>query len=550
MTMGKLLVVDDDELTREILASILEAEGYEVQQAENGKRAYEFLKDSQDVDLIVCDINMPEMDGIELISLLRGEMASETPLIVLSGNDQVAVAIEAINKGASAYLIKDENIDQTVSIAVEQALDKKRIVDENRQLMEAIKVKNEELSGIVHTMTDVGTSLSSKDSTQELLDVVIECGKRLTNAQGGILYLASGDKLAPKAWSLGSEEVELVSMDLSGNRPAQSSQEKGLPVIIDNIDECTSLNVEEIKRYCQAGGISAKSLLAVPLKGTEGGSVGVLQLINAKGKLHGKVMPFDEGHSRYIESLAAQAALVIENTRLHEENIRATRLSALGEGIAGAAHCVKNILTGFDGGRYILDVGLKKGKMEKIEQGWEMLKRNSDILKQLVLDMLDYSKARTPEFSETDVNELCENIASLEKEKAHEKNAKLILSLEENLCKATIDGKAIYRAILNLVGNAVDALPETGGTVTITTKSDMDAKELLITVADTGCGIKPENLENIFKPFFSTKGAKQGTGLGLAVTQKVIGEHGGDLSVESELGKGTTFVICLPIEPI
>ena len=549
MTMGKLLVVDDDELTREILASILEAEGYEVQQAENGKSAYEYLKKDDEVELIVCDINMPEMDGIELISLLRGEMASDTPLIVLSGNDQVAVAIEAINKGASAYLIKDENIDRTVSIAVEQALDKKRIVDENRQLMEAIKVKNEELSGIVRTMTDVGISLSSKDSTKELLDVVIQCGKRLTNAAGGILYLAQGERLIPKAWNLGRTSIELDSMELIGDQPAQSSQEKGLSVIIDDLDECTSFNVEVIKKYCEKGGISAKSLLAVPLKGTESSSVGVLQLINAKDQQEGKVIPFNEGHSRYIESLAAQAALVIENTRLHEENIRATRLSALGEGIAGAAHCVKNILTGFDGGRYILDVGLKKGKMEKIEQGWEMLKRNSDILKQLVLDMLDYSKERTPELTETDVNEICENVASLEKEKAHEKKGELILALDENLGKTKVDGKAIYRAILNLVGNAIDALSEEGGSVTLSTRGDLEAKELTITVTDTGCGISPENLENIFKPFFSTKGAKQGTGLGLAVTQKVIGEHGGSLTVESELGSGTTFVISLPLVP-
>ncbi len=545
MAQGKILVVDDDELTREILASILEADGYAVEQAANGKEAYETLKSSNDVELIVCDINMPEMDGIELIGLLRGELASDTPLIVLSGNDQVSVAIEAINKGASTYLIKDENIDQTVSIAVEQALDKKRIVDENRKLMEAIKTKNEELSVIVKTMTDVGISLSSHSSTDELLDVVVKCGKKLTNASGGVLFLSQGEQLAPRAVQCGERTVDsLHSIPTTGHRPVQSAHENGLPVIIDDLSECANFEVEDVKKGCS----DAKTLLAVPLKGTESNSVGVLQLVNARSPQDGSIVTFDEGHSRYIESLAAQAALVIENSRLHEENIRATRLSALGEGIAGAAHCVKNILTGFDGGRYILDVGLKKGKMEKVEQGWEMLKRNTDILKQLVLDMLDYSKDRTPELAPTDVNELCQNIVNLEKENANAKGAELAVELSDDLEDVPADSKSIYRAVLNLVGNAIDALPDEKGKVTLSTKKDTNQNELVISVADNGCGIEADNLENIFKPFFSTKGPKKGTGLGLAVTQKVIREHGGSLDVSSQLNEGTTFTIRLPLQ--
>ena len=122
-----------------------------------------------------------------------------------------------------------------------------------------------------------------------------------------------------------------------------------------------------------------------------------------------------------------------------------------------------------------------------------------------------------------------------------------MLDLQPDLGQVTLDPKGIYRCILNLVSNAIDACDKTQGLVTITSAVDETDKRLRISVADNGCGISEEDLENVFKVFFSTKGSK-GTGLGLGVTQKIIAEHGGDIKAESELEVGTRFIMGLPLD--
>ena len=115
------------------------------------------------------------------------------------------------------------------------------------------------------------------------------------------------------------------------------------------------------------------------------------------------------------------------------------------------------------------------------------------------------------------------------------------LLLDPHLEPMAVDAELLHRAISNLVLNAMDAMPQ-GGTLTLRTR-DEDGK-LLIEVADTGSGLTPEECARIFTPYYTNK--QQGTGLGLAIVQSVVSDHGGRVRVQSELGKGTTFVIELP----
>jgi signal transduction histidine kinase len=195
------------------------------------------------------------------------------------------------------------------------------------------------------------------------------------------------------------------------------------------------------------------------------------------------------------------------------------------------------------GGGYILETGLRKEKLETIVRGWDVLKRNSQVMKDLVLDMLTYSRPREPELEPSDINQICKDIADLLREKAKENNVDILLDLESNIEAINLDPKGIYRCILNLVSNAVDACDQPAGVVVITTKRIEGSINVL--VSDNGCGISKEDRENIFNVFFSTKGSK-GTGLGLSVTEKIISEHGGEIKVKSEPGAGTTFTIKLP----
>jgi len=141
MVMTKILVVDDDSLIRDIIGMVLEEKGYAISKAGNGAEALSAHRVAP-ADLIVSDMNMPEVDGLELIKNLRGE-GDPVPVIILTGNSEIATAIEALNSGASDYLLKDENIHDTVSISVEKVLEKHRLLEQNKQLMADLARKNE-----------------------------------------------------------------------------------------------------------------------------------------------------------------------------------------------------------------------------------------------------------------------------------------------------------------------------------------------------------------------------------------------------------------------
>jgi sigma-B regulation protein RsbU (phosphoserine phosphatase) len=142
---AKVLVVDDDSFIREVLASILEGEGYELLTAEDGRQAFTlFSADPEGIGLIISDLNMPELNGMELIGRVR-ETGSEVPIIILTGNSEISVAISAINSGANDYLQKDENIQDTVILSVEKVLEKHALKKQNLQLMRDLAIENERL---------------------------------------------------------------------------------------------------------------------------------------------------------------------------------------------------------------------------------------------------------------------------------------------------------------------------------------------------------------------------------------------------------------------
>ena len=309
---------------------------------------------------------------------------------------------------------------------------------------------------------------------------------------------------------------------------------------VANIDDVYSDSRFSTKADEETGFVT-RSILAIPMVRRDK-LIGVVEAVNRRGQ-----SAFNEHDEKMLTVLAAQAALVIENARLHEETVRQARLTALGQGIAGAAHCIKNILNGVHSGAYILDLGVKKDNLERVTKGWDIMKRNTQIMEDLVLDMLTYSRPRKPEMAPSDINQICSDIAELMKEKAASKNVEISLNLKPDLGELIFDPKGIYRSILNLVSNAVDACDIEAGNVGLSVEAGEDETFFSVTISDNGCGISEENLKNLFKVFFSTKGSK-GTGLGLAVTHKIIAEHGGDIRAESEVGVGTRFIIELPIK--
>jgi signal transduction histidine kinase len=248
-------------------------------------------------------------------------------------------------------------------------------------------------------------------------------------------------------------------------------------------------------------------------------------------------------------TLAASLIVVVVVTRyrriLESKNQELQRLAAIGETVAELAHYQKNLLNGLRGGLYVTDGAMKRGDPEKLRSGWHMLDNSILRIERLTMDMLYYIKERAPRREPTDLNQVIEEVIDLTREAAASRQVELHAELDQSIDKQLLDGTALYRSLVDLVDNAIDACvrAESGGLVTLKTRAD--AGEIVVTVADNGIGMTDEVLANLFVRFFSTKGG-QGTGLGLVVVKKIVEEHGGSLAVESKPGEGSAFHLHFP----
>lgn len=328
-------------------------------------------------------------------------------------------------------------------------------------------------------------------------------------------------------------------------KPIRMKPGEGIVGLVVQSEKAVIVNdVAKEPQFCKkvdiASGFKTRSILCVPMATTDR-LWGAIEVVN---KVDGG--DFDKHDQALCEAIAGQAAMAIENAMLHKQVMKTERLAAIGETIAGLAHCIKNVLNGIQGGSYMVDLGLRKNDNARVVKGWEIVKRNESFMMDLVLEMLMYSKDREPEYEPSDLNEIIESICSLMATKASEKGVRVNWTPNPSLAEVSLDQKGIRRCLLNLIANGVDACEHVeGGCVSVSTQI-ADGEKVCIRISDNGCGIREGDRENLFHVFFSTKGSK-GTGLGLAVTHKIIAEHGGMIDVKSEVGKGTKFSVFLPL---
>ena len=263
-----------------------------------------------------------------------------------------------------------------------------------------------------------------------------------------------------------------------------------------------------------------------------------LKRANEKIYLRKKLKEYTENLENLIEKKTRQL-------------LEAERLAAVGQTVAGLAHAIKNIAAGLTGGGFVLEKGIELNDRQYLVNGWSMLKGNVDRIKRMALDLLNYAKEREPDYQLCDPNEPLRNVFQLMTSRAQEYGVELQLELDHDLPEVWLDPEEIQQCILDLTTNAIDACADFNCSsgirnVFLYSKSSRGwAVEYQI--IDNGCGMDDETKTRIFQNFFSTKGSG-GTGLGLMITKKIIDEHNGIITFESEKGKGTKFIIKLPLE--
>ena len=224
--------------------------------------------------------------------------------------------------------------------------------------------------------------------------------------------------------------------------------------------------------------------------------------------------------------------------------LQANKLASVGRLAAGVAHEINNPLTGvLTYSSFLLKRAEKDSEMR---EDLEVIVRETKRCREIVKGLLDFSRQSVSERRPTSVNDIVHDACRIVKNPLSMQKATIVLSLGDNLPQVHADPGRMQQVLVNLLVNAGDAMADAGGTITVTT--DLVEEGVRIRVADTGSGIEPADLDKIFEPFFSTKGTR-GNGLGLAIVWGIVEDHGGHLSVFSEVGKGATFTILLPLGP-
>ena len=355
------------------------------------------------------------------------------------------------------------------------------------------------------------------------------CTILVTDAEARTLrfHLVDG----PKAAGLASASLPIDDHSIAGWVAAHQA-----PLLVTDPYQDSRFNPD----YDRRTGFRTRSIIAAPMTAKDR-QLGVLEVMNPRDG-----RPFDEQDLALVQAVAELVAVAIYNAEEHQARLKAERLAILGQTIAGMAHCVKNILNGLQAGSYIIDQNLAAESEPKVVHGWKIVKRNMQMLSNIVLDMLTYSKQRKPALAACRIGEVCEDVVALLKEQAADRGVTLVTSC--HLGEVWVDEASIRRCLINLAGNAIHACGQAGGLVEIEAAPAETPGRFVIRVRDNGCGMDEAARARLFEPFYSTKGGK-GTGLGLSVTRKIVDEHGGEIRVKSAPGAGTEFALVLPANP-
>jgi signal transduction histidine kinase len=239
---------------------------------------------------------------------------------------------------------------------------------------------------------------------------------------------------------------------------------------------------------------------------------------------------------------ASLEALIKEKIELQDH------LSSLGLMIGSISHGLKGLLTGLDGGMYLVESGFTKENQDQIKEGWETVKIMVERIRKMVLDILFYAKERHLNWERVDAHSFCSEIAPAVASKVAGKGIEFVPELDESIGEIEIDAGYLHSAIINLIENAVDAcMKDTDKDEHKIVFSARKSKgSILFDVFDNGVGMDHDTVEKLFTPFFSSKGRK-GTGLGLFISNKIIEQHGGNITVKSTPGQGSLFTIRIPL---
>lgn len=481
-----LLLVDDETDIREILALSLADLGYRVLGAENGLAALDLFR-RETPPVVVTDIKMPGLDGIGLLREIKKE-APDTEVIMITGHGDLDLAIRSLKHEAADFITKPihpDMLEAAVERAWEKAAMRREIRRHNEHLHELVRQELEATRHKYHLLFEAVPCFIS----------VIDRDFRITER----------NRLFQEYFGEG-EGIYCYKVVKHREAPCESCP------VASTFEDGESHQMETV------------------LTARTGRPYDVL--------IHTAPIRDAEGEITHVMEVATDITTVRE---LQD------RLTSLGLLIGSVSHGIKGLLTGLDGGMYLMNSGLRKQDSSQVEEGREIVETMVGRLRKQVLDILHYAKDRELERETLDAAEFARGLADTVSAKAERAGVGFVREIAGDAGEFSADPGVAGAALVNILENAVEACAEDRSKenheVRFRVRGEADA--VVFEVADDGPGMDRETRERMFTLFFSSKGNK-GTGLGLFIAHRMVKQHDGEIAVDSEPGRGARFVVRLP----
>jgi len=630
----KILLVDDEEDIRDVLSISLADLGYEVVTAENGEEALRIIREIKP-PIVLTDIRMPVMDGIELLCKIKQEH-SEIEVIMLTGHGDMDLAIKSLKHEATDFItkpIKDEVLEIALKRAQERISMRRQLRDYTEHLEDLVREKSAKLVE-AERLIAVGQVVEGLSSAMRNIVKDLESGLTYFNempcfvsihnsghkvvATNQLYRARLGNRIGGNSWEIyadkaGSKENCPVGRTLStaqGQRMRERVKHLNggeLPVIVHtapirNQEGEVELVLEMAADLAEVSRLQEDLMTcqhrfqllfeAAPCYLTVQDSN--LKLITANKKFledfgkefgsfcaqaftrEGEPLPecpvlktFEEAKPQQVETVvtsktgerynvliwtapiknaAGEVTHVMEmSTNITQIRQLQDQLSSLGMLIGSISHGIKGLLTGLDGGMYRVESGFEKEDQERIKEGWEIVRHMIGRIRNMALDLLYYAKERDLQWERTDVLTFAHDVALTVEHKALGHNIEFVRDFDASAGEFEVDAGVLSSALTNILENALDACIEDNSKKShkIIFEVRQNKENIIFDVSDNGIGMDKETREKMFTLFYSSKG-REGTGLGLFISNQIIEQHEGAIQVDSTPGKGSRFTVRMP----
>ncbi len=524
--MDNILIVDDEPGITRLCKRVLESPELKVFTVSNAQQALEMMK-AESFCVVLTDLRMPGMRGDELLKEIT-TLYPQTSVIIITGQATIESAIETLKNGAADYIAKPFSVDELISTV-------HKCVELNH-----LKRREGVLQGTLY-LYQFYQEVEQCRSEKELLEFVFQSIAKTLKADTGSLFIFSSEKekLVPVA-CCGASGLAADEISAEGNVVGWVAKNMQAVLIQDgfaNLPQFENTRVrKEIVSSIVAPLVSRESLL------------GVICVNRIAGLTE---TPFDQYDIESIKIFTMHAALILGALRHQLALEELNKLKS--EFVSNVSHELRTPLMSINGALELInDYAAPYMKDNKIPIFMDVISRNAKRMHNLISDLLDFSRIETnrlvlhcqPFSIKSAIEETLQDLKS----KADAKGVEISVALDDAEAEIIADRERVIQVLINLVDNAIKFTPGCGK---ISVSCNYEKPDhLVMTVADSGIGIPREKHAKIFQEFYQVDGSasrqQTGFGLGLAIVKSIVQEHDGDISVESEVGAGSRFIVRLP----